>query len=111
MSYSQAIQVRRWEKKKSHIHLPEGKEWLEVLPESNRLRKWKLSQRKEVGVRCVLCQKNEGKEAGQKNIPGTSPHAYCLILSHSELTENTKKYIHRYTLPRTLLLPKVLTSH
>ena len=75
------------------------------------MRKWKLSQRKEVGVGCVLCQKNEGREAGQKNIPGASPHAYCLILSHSELMENTKNYIHRYTLPRTLLLPKVLTSH
>ena len=95
----------------SHAHLCEGKEWLEVLPESNRLRKWKLSQREEVGVRCVLCQKNEGREAGQKNIPGASPHAYYLILSHLELMENTKNYIHRYTLPRMLLLPKVLTSH
>jgi len=95
----------------SHAHLCEGKEWLEVLPESNRLRKWKLSQREEVGVRCVLCQKNEGREAGQKNIPGAWPHAYYLILSHLELMENTKNYIHRYTWPRMLLLPKVLTSH
>ena len=95
----------------SHAHLCEGKEWLEVLPESNRMRKWKLSQRKEVGIRCLLYQKNEGREAGQKNIPGASPHPYCLILRHSELMENTKNYIHRYTLPRTLLFPKVLTSH
>ena len=75
------------------------------------MRKWKLSQRKEVGIRCLLYQKNEGREAGQKNIPGASPHPYCLILRHSELMENTKNYIHRYTLPRTLLFPKVLTSH
>ena len=73
-----------------HAHLCEGREWLEVLPESNGMRKGKFSQRKEVGVGDVLYQKNEGREAGKKNITWGSLHAYCLILSHSEPMKTQK---------------------
>lgn len=71
-----------------HAHLCEGREWLEVLPESNGMRKGKFSQKKEVGD--VLYQKNEGREVGKKNITWGSLHAYCLILSHSEPMKTQK---------------------
>lgn len=71
------------------------------------MRKGKLSQRKEVGGGHVLYQKNEGREAGQKNLPGGSLPAYCLILSHSEPMESTKKLHSQVYTAKSVTLPKV----
>lgn len=71
------------------------------------MRKGKLSQRKEVGGGHVLYQKNEGREAGQKNIPGGSLPAYCLILSHSEPMESTKKLHSQVYTAKSVTFPKV----
>lgn len=61
-----------------------------------------------MGIGHALYQKNEGREAGQKNILGAY---YLPVFSFSVILnqQKTQKYCApRHTLPRVLLLPAVL---